>query len=888
MYGRPMGYLKYGHEWKQDHALAIEMKCIQRGGTWMEGETKCGEGLFYHYRELWKLLWPDQDLNRWTDLILKSYCENDITAIMGCKNCVHGDTKILNPITGEQPTIRELCEKGIAPTVLTLNGVEQASVPFLKGRDTLYKVTCSDGSSFVSTAKHVVLSVHGFCHVESLQTSQELFSYSPILQESILERDPLTHASNARCSLKKAEDYMDDYHPVFHFDDAQLLLAREACQSFLPSPVYAQECARCNYEDGLVHKQKHIPFPAYAFPPSNLQPCLPNDVVETFFESHSSTETFLHVFDRSQPLGKLHSKCSPPLPFSKSVHDSFHSEMFFSYRYRVSRKTIVSIHKSHYGDFYDMTVPISAHYFAEGFIHHNSNKTYTISKIALSDYWCFPNNTLWMISTTEGRGAELRVWGDISELFNSARKRYPGLAGNPIDYKKTITTGVIDKDRVEARSLKKGLVVIPCGNGSNKGLGRMIGIKAPRLRHAGDEVPMMGEDFIDAYTNWHGGDFKGLMTGNFAETDDPLGIATEPVDGWDSFVDSGKTQEWTSKFFDTHVIALDGRDSPNFDFEDHEAVTHYPYLMTHKMLNGIAKTHGTNSWQWHSQGVGKPVKGMDIWRVFTKDFCIKHHAMEDVIWRGENPIQLCSLDPAYGGGDRCVFRHGELGFNTDGKQILYIHEPEIVPIDVGAGSLEPEEQIAMYVANRLKELGIPAQNCFYDSFGRGTLGYRFARILGTSVPVPVDSGGRPTKRPVRFDLMVKNQDGSQRHKRCDEHYIKFITELWFSLVEAIDAEQIRGMDLETIVEGSKRKFSKENNFTVLEPKDEMKKRTGGRSPDFCDAAALLIEGARQLGFKIENIGDAVEKTKSNKPNWLEIQGIEYEDMLKSRQLSERV
>jgi hypothetical protein len=603
MYGRPMGYLKYGHEWKQNEPLAIEMKCIQNGGKWMEGDVQCGEGLFHHYRSMWTLCWPDQDNHRWSDTILNSYCNHDITAITGCSD---------------------------------------------------------------------------------------------------------------------------------------------------------------------------------------------------------------------------------------------------------------------------------------------SSKTHSIAKIVLSDYWCFPDKTLWLVSTTEGRGSELRVWGVIKDLFNEARKRFPYLPGNPIDYLKTITSGVIDKEKFSSRSLRRGVIVIPCkSGGTTSGLASFIGIKAPRLRHAGDETQCMNDAFLNAYSNWVGKeDFKGLMAGNFMEMDDPLGVATEPEGGWDTFQDAGRTQTWKSRFYDANVIALDGRDSPNFDFPDHLERTHFPYLIGHKKLDLVAKTKGTNSWEWHSQCIGKPVRGMDVWRVMTKDFCIKHKSTEDVIWR-EDPIQLYALDPAYGAGDRCVGRRGELGFNTEGKQILYLHEPEIIPIHLGT-PVEPEDQIAIYVANRLKELGIPPQHCFYDSFGRGTLGYCFARLMGTSTPIPVDSSGQPTKRPVRFDLFVKNMDGSQRLKRCDEHYKKFITELWFSLREAIDAEQIRGLDLETIREGSSRKFTKENNLIILEPKDEMKKRTNGKSPDLCDTTAILCEGARQLGFKIENIGDEVQKTKSNKPDTLEIAAIEYAEMLKSRQLSERV
>jgi len=597
-----MGFPKYNHEWQSDDALSIEMACIEKGGTWTEGETKCGEGLFHHYRECFKLLWPNEDIHRWVDIILEAYLNNDVSVLVGCSD---------------------------------------------------------------------------------------------------------------------------------------------------------------------------------------------------------------------------------------------------------------------------------------------SGKTHTISKIVLVDYFCFPSETLWLVSTTEGRGSELRVWGVIKDLFNQARERYRWLPGNPIDYLKTITTGVVDKEKFSSRSLRRGIIVVPCKTGGlGSGLSGFIGIKAPRLRHAGDEVQLMSDGFLNSYSNWFGKeDFKGIMAGNFMETDDPLGTASEPVDGWDSFVDTGKTQSWKSRFYDAQVVALDGRDSPNFDFPDHEEITHYKYIIGHKKLNAVAKTHGTNSWQWHSMCIGKPVKGMDIWRVLTKDFCKLHKASEEIIWEGSKRTSIYSIDPAYGLGDLCVGRHVEMGRSVDGKQMLYSHEPEIIPIAVNTG-IEPEDQIARFTKQRLAELNIPPQNCFYDSFGRGTLGHAFAIVFGSIVPVPVDSGAQPTKRPVRFDLKIKNHDGKDRLKRCDEHYKKFVSEMWFSVREAIETEQIRGLDGDTILEGCSRKFSKENNYIILETKEEMKKRTSGRSPDRFDNFAIAVEGARRLGFRIERLGADVVIEPSRAVNKLKLASEAYSKIEKSKELAQ--
>jgi hypothetical protein len=513
----------------------------------------------------------------------------------------------------------------------------------------------------------------------------------------------------------------------------------------------------------------------------------------------------------------------------------------------------------------------------------DSSKTFSISKIILCDYWCFPNETLWLVSTTEGRGSELRIWGVIKDLFNSARERFGYLQGNPLDYLKTITTDSVDEEGESARSLRRGIIVIPCkAGGVASGLAPYQGIKAPRLRYAGDEIAAMGDGHLHGFSNWFGKeDFKSIMAGNFMECDDPLGVVSEPENGWDSWVDSGKTQTWKSRFYGAQVIALDGRDSPNFDFpQDALGRQKYRYLIGPKKLKGIRETKGEDSWEWWSQVVGKPVKGMDIWRVWSKDFCKLHKASEEVFWRGTQQIHGYGLDPAYGGGDLCVGRHFEMGLDIDGKQILFFHPPEIVPIKINTG-IDPEDQIAEFVAKRLVELNIPSTNCFYDSFGRGTLGFSFSKRM-VVCPVPIDSSAKPTQRPVRFDLFVQSVGSQKRLKRCDEHYKKFITELWFSVREAVDAEQVRGLDQETIREGCSRKFTKKDDKIEVEPKDDMKERAG-KSPDKMDNAAICCEGARRLGFKIQrNI--PTNASDEDDTNWLDDLNEKTQKLEKAHQL----
>lgn len=514
----------------------------------------------------------------------------------------------------------------------------------------------------------------------------------------------------------------------------------------------------------------------------------------------------------------------------------------------------------------------------------DSQKTSAMAKFMLLDYWAFPKDTLWLISSTDYRGAEGRIFGRAKDLFNEAKAAYPALAGRALESKYCITTDIIDEAGIAARSLTRGILLVPLRRGGMKqSMSALVGYKAPRLRHAGDEISMASVEFLDAYINWYGKeDFKGLMAGHPLDTTDPLCIAGEPVEGWEGFVDDGKTQTWKSKWFNASVIAFDGRDSPNFEFPiGANGKVKYPFIIGPKKLNAVGDTYGRESWQFYQQCIGKPMPGADVWRVITKRMCEEHHAFDEVNWDGAT-TKIYGLDPAYGGEDRCVGTLAEYGTEAiTGKQVIKFGLPEIIPINP-ASRLEPEEQIAFYVNNRLRELNIDPSHCFYDSFGRGTLGFAFARMMGANCPVPVDSGAKPTRRPVRFDLFVTEPDGRKRHKRCDEHYSKWITEGWMSVRQTIESEQMRELPMETAREFWLRKYEIVlGNKEELEPKDELKKRTN-RSPDLADSAVFCLEGARQRGFKIKRSGEGIETKK--KDDWLTKQVELQIEFNQSRQL----
>lgn len=496
----------------------------------------------------------------------------------------------------------------------------------------------------------------------------------------------------------------------------------------------------------------------------------------------------------------------------------------------------------------------------------SSNKTYIFTVHALINFWVFPHTSLAILSTTDIISLERKVWGRLKKMFNRGRDKFPWLDGFVLDSKRQITPDDIDDENEIARALDHGIGTVACvSNGRFVGMGKFQGSKPPNspgkndgiMVHYGDEAAVMESSFLDAYSNWMVSEgFKGIMGGNPTDISDPLCIAAEPIGGWDSFIDTGKTQEWTSRWYDAHVVCFDGRDTPNND----EPKNRFPYLITQKFIDLMASTHGIDSWQYFQQAIGKPSRGMVSNRVITIGFCEQHKAFDTAIWKFPPPTKIAACDLAYGGGDRCVFMTGRIGTGVKDNQQIEIESYEVVPIRMNQ-AIVPEEQIAQFIFERSHQLGIPPENISYDSFGRGTMGFFLAQLFGKNNPVPVNSGDRPTERPVRFDYFIEER-GKRRLKRCDEEYKKKITELWFSVREAIHSDQLKGLSKEVAYEGQLRIYEVKNGFTELETKDDMKERVK-KSPDLFDTLAILVETARRLGFEISRIGKDV---KSDKPD----------------------
>lgn len=512
-------------------------------------------------------------------------------------------------------------------------------------------------------------------------------------------------------------------------------------------------------------------------------------------------------------------------------------------------------------------------------------KTHTPSWIYLCEYWCFPEETCVLVSSTDMRSLRMRVWGEITSLWQRGVDRFDELPGHLLDSKLAITTDNLedgDFGERKARDMRKGFIAIPCVQGGKfVGLSKFQGIKQKRMRLIGDELAVMEVSYLSAFTNLDGNeDFEACLMFNPNDPLDPGGIAAEPKEGWEGHMDPPKTCTWETKFYNGVCVNLVGTDSPNFDFPADQP-TRYRYLISKEKIANTVNSFGKDSFEYYSQCKGTMQVGTLDRRVLTRSLCRKFHAQEPVVWEGTPLTKIGGLDAAYG-GDRCVGGHIEFGKAVDGRIVFLVHPPQIVPIRVNVAD-SPEDQIADWTKNYCELNDIDPSNWFHDATGRGSLGTSYARIWSAETN-PIDFGGRATDRPVSIDTYIFDPKTHQRRlKLCSEHYDRFVSELWYSIRYVVEADQMRGLPDNVMDELCMREWSRKGDIIVLETKDDMKERIR-RSPDLGDWLAICVEGARRRGFMVGKLGPGTADESYDGGDYFDTEDQEWQQSIEDRLL----
>jgi hypothetical protein len=516
----------------------------------------------------------------------------------------------------------------------------------------------------------------------------------------------------------------------------------------------------------------------------------------------------------------------------------------------------------------------------------DSGKTRTVSKWALLDYWCFPDETLTLMTSTNIRGLELRVWGDIKSLHDRAKKRFPWLAGNVADSKHGVFTDDL-KAKDEVRDMRKGILCVPCLGSQGEYMGDALrdfcGIKQKRRRLIGDELQFIPNDYLKVLDSLDKGDFHFAGLGNpIADNGKALDRASEPVQGWDSLGEVTKTSMWPNKYNGV-TINLVGIDSPNFD---KDTPGRFDYLVDRGDVDRVSKRPGgRDSIEWWSQIMGVRKAGAVSNRVLTVAEIEEYGGFKDCIWMGGQRTKVYAIDAGFGGDD-CVRTWLEFGEDVNGQQVIVFGDQKVIPILVSS-NLTPEKQIARYAKADCDTLGIPAAHVYFDAGMYATLAVEMAREMSPDVNA-VNFGGTATQRPVSRDtLILDERTGQKRLKTWYEHVSKFVTELWFVVRLLAQCRQMRKFPRPAAEEFGRRQWKYVHNDRYeLESKEDYKLRNDGESPNYADSVVIAVEGARRLGFTIENMPDANAPVKVES-DYLEKELAEYQKKSRKRELNYR-
>lgn len=511
-----------------------------------------------------------------------------------------------------------------------------------------------------------------------------------------------------------------------------------------------------------------------------------------------------------------------------------------------------------------------------------SGKSDSFGCIALTDWYCNPTKTTVLVTSTDLKSLELRIWGMIKKYHKAAKSGRNWLPGHLIEGKQML---VMDprSESAEGRDFKNAIVAVATKRGNQYvGLGPMIGIHNERVRLLADEANLMPRAFLDSAANLSKcKDFKLVALGNPNETTNAHGVICEPsveLGGWEGGIDQQPmTKIWETRMPNGICLQLPGSDSPNMAVELGQEPP-FPFLITRQQMVDDAKIWGVDDWHYTMMNDAKMPRGQGSRRVLTRQMCQKFGAFKEANWRDSRRKKIAFLDAAYRGvgGDRCVF--GEIQFGPEcepmdkttpvtailsqsaempkERNIMNLVDIMIVPITGETGSDTAEDQIVRFVMQQCEARGIPANDFFFDSGMRTSLVSAFSRVWDPAVN-SIDCGGRPSENSVSAEIATPAR----------EYYSKFITELWFSVRYVVESGQFRGMTEDVCTEFSQREWKLTNgNKIEVEPKEEMKLKTG-RSPDLADAVAVGVHGAKLRGFVITKMANLNTNLPRGRADW---------------------
>ena len=453
---------------------------------------------------------------------------------------------------------------------------------------------------------------------------------------------------------------------------------------------------------------------------------------------------------------------------------------------------------------------------------------------SLVSWLCAPATTLVLIASTSLTEARRRIWGQVEEFFTAGCESMNTMQkGATLPGKIVSSVGKIrTEDGNQKFSDLCGIQLIAGDASHEKDSLKKIGFHNKRVILILDELTDLSPTLVNAgKANLSVNPFFQLQGyGNFASIYDPLGTNAEPIGGWGSV--SPEHDQWETR--DGLCLRFDGTRSPNILEGRHR----YPGQYGPDDLENHRKTLGENSAAFWRMCRSFPCPEADSNRVYSEADLVKGNVRNLVKWQ-TLPVKCAALDPAFvTGGDKAMAIFGEVGKDLEGRQVLQVTELKEMREDIRIKDQNKALQVAKKFRDECASRGIPPEHAAFDSSGGGVVFGSLLTEIWSHRLLGVQFGGAASERPSSF----------RDRRTAREVFQNRVTEIWFAGVEFVQSSQIKGLPSQVCAELVERRKKKQGNIishNCVESKDEMKKRTGGKSPDNADAFLILLELARE-------------------------------------------
>ncbi len=464
-------------------------------------------------------------------------------------------------------------------------------------------------------------------------------------------------------------------------------------------------------------------------------------------------------------------------------------------------------------------------------------KSADVAKYALLWWWADPANRAVLVASTTLEALMRRIWGYVAKYRHlEGATAMPGFLTQSKP-PKMLYSKQDSMHGIFSAALKEGK--------TEKTLADLVGY------HPNDGLLVIVDEATDVtpaieqcITNWSSGGahedyFHMIAMGNSKSKTDPHGRLSKPVRGWSS-VNPDTDERWDTE---TGICLYSNCfKSPAIKHPENKKLS---FLWTTEKIAAEAKRLGREhpSFRRFVEGFW-PDENLER-TVLTPTLIENHKAQSKAEFSGQYKIRLGALDPAFtSGGDNCVMRFADLGLDTRGFMVLQF-DPAIHYLKINGVSKEPVSyQVVRMAREMCEQQGIKPEHFALDTWGFGLGAGDILHNQWSDKVHRVISIGAPSMMAV----------DSEMAQTAAEMFDRRITELWWMMREAVMSNQVFGLDDITVEQLCAREYEWKGRLIKLEGKEAYKRRMGKEqdsqgSPDEADAACIMLDLARNLGFR---------------------------------------